>query len=136
MAGISELIKVEDTQTLSFGNYELDSKVKVDDFEVDGDIYKLKTFKTMTKLEKNGRLLYESVPGTTVNDFSLSENELKFNVIGKEDAQVTVELENDQEYKLFIDDMLVGKMKSNLAGKISFNTDFANGSQKVKIVKA
>ncbi|MDA3847497.1 MAG: hypothetical protein PF505_13315 [Vallitaleaceae bacterium] len=57
MAGISELIRVEDTSALSFGNHELDTKAKIDDFEVDGDLYKLKTFKTMTKLEKNGRLL-------------------------------------------------------------------------------
>jgi len=136
MAGISEIIRVEDTSALSFGNHELDIKAKIDDFEVDGDLYKLKTFKTMTKLEKNGRLLYESTPGTTVSHFELSEQKLEFQVEGLEDAQVTVELENDQEYKLFIDDVLVGKIRSNLAGKLNFSVDFVNGLQRVKITKA
>lgn len=136
MAGISELIRVEDSLALSFGNHELDAKQKKDDFEVDGDIYKVKTFKTMTKLEKNGRLLYESVPGTTVTDFQLEEDQLSFTVAGMEDAQITVELENDQHYKLFIDDVLVGKIESNLAGKLSFGVDFEKGSQVVKIAKA
>jgi hypothetical protein len=57
-------------------------------------------------------------------------------VLGIEDAQVTVELENDQEYKLFIDDVHIGKIRSNLAGKLNFNVDFVNGKQSVKITKA
>lgn len=136
MAGTSELIKVENTNTLSFGNFELNEKAKVDNFEVEGDLYKLKTFKTMTKLEKNGRLLYESVPGTSVEDFKLTEKTLSFKVVGKEDAQITVELESEEAYKLFIDDVLVGKINANVAGKLTFNSEFANGPQTVKITKA
>lgn len=136
MAGISELIRVEDSLALSFGNHDLDTKQKKDDFEVEGDIYKVKTFKTMTKLEKNGRLLYESVPGTTVTDFALGETELNFTASGTEDAQITVELENDQTYKLFIDDVLVGKVESGIAGKLSFGADFVNGPVRVKIITA
>ena len=135
MAGIQELIRVEDNGELSFGNHLMDSKKKVEDFEVSGDIYKLKTFGKMTKLEKNGRLLYESVPGTTVHNLSLDENSLIFKVEGIEDAQITVELESEQEYKLYIDDVQVSKMISNLAGKLNFSVDFNNGSQKVKINK-
>lgn len=136
MAGTSELIRVENTNTLTFGNYELNEKAKVDNFEVEGDLYKLKTFKTMTKLEKNGRLLYESVPGTSVEDFELTEKSLSFKVLGLEDAQITVELESEEAYKLFIDDVLVGKINANVAGKLTFNAEFNNGAQTVKITKA
>ncbi|MCT4598926.1 MAG: endosialidase [Vallitalea sp.] len=136
MAGIQELIRVEDDNTLSFGNHLMDEKKKIMDFEVDGHIYKVKTYNEITKLEKDGRLLYESVPGTTVHNFSLNEKDINFKVEGKEDAQITLELEAEQEYKIYIEQVQVGKMKSNLAGKISFSVDFANGIQSVRIKKS
>ena len=67
MSVISELIRSEADGTLSFGNYELESKSKKQDFEHQGDLYKVKTFKEITKLERNGMFVYESVPGTTVD---------------------------------------------------------------------
>jgi hypothetical protein len=136
MAGIQELIRVEDDNTLSFGNHLMDEKKKIMDFEVDGHIYKVKTYNEITKLEKDGRLLYESVPGTTVHSLSLNEKDINFKVEGKEDAQITLELEAEQEYKIYIEQVQVGKMKSNLAGKISFSVDFANGIQSVRIKKS
>lgn len=136
MAGIEELIRVEDDQTLSFGNHLMDEKKKILDFEVDGHIYKVKTYDEITKLEKNGRLLFESVPGTTVHHFSLNDKAVEFKVEGHEDAQITMELEAGQDYKIYIEQVQVGRMKSNLAGKVSFSVDFANGSQGVKIKKA
>ncbi|PKM49785.1 MAG: endosialidase [Firmicutes bacterium HGW-Firmicutes-7] len=135
MAGIEELIRVEDQGAISFGNYLADSKQKKQDFEVDGDVYKVKTYSSMTRLEKNSRLLYESIPGTTVYNFSLDEKELSFIVEGVEDAQITVELETEQEYKIYIDQMQLGKMKSNLAGKLNLSVDFSNGKQNVVIKK-
>ena len=39
-----------------FGDYTLASKTKLDGFEFQGDLYKVKTFKEITKLEKNGCL--------------------------------------------------------------------------------
>lgn len=136
MAGIQELIRVEGNNVLSFGNYLMETKKKVQDFDVAGDIYKVKTYSAMTKLEKNGRLLYESLPGTTVHNMSLSEEGMVFEVEGIEDAQITVELEADQDYKIFIEEIQVGKMKTSLAGKISFSVDFRNGNQNVKVKKA
>ena len=50
MAAISELIRIENNGKLSFGDYTLASKAKLDNFEKDGDIYKVKTFKEITKL--------------------------------------------------------------------------------------
>ena len=63
MAVIEELIRQEDNGTISFGNHLMDEKKKVLDFEVSGDLYKIKTFKEITKLEKNGKMLLETVPG-------------------------------------------------------------------------
>lgn len=54
---------------------------------------------------------------------------------GAEDAQITVELETEEDYKIFINQVQVGKVTSNLAGKISFSVDFASGEQSVEIRK-
>ena len=51
MSVINELIRTEANGTLSFGNYSLAAKSKVEDFEHEGDLYKVKTFKEITKLE-------------------------------------------------------------------------------------
>lgn len=136
MAGIDGLIRVESQGALSFGDYLADSKQKKQDFEVDGDVYKVKTYSEITRLEKNGRLLYESTPGTTVYNFNLDEKELSFRVEGVEDAQITVELETEQEYKIYINQVQLGKMKSNLSGKLNISVDFSNGQQEVIIRKA
>ena len=40
MAVIEELIRKEDDGSISFGNYLMDEKKKVLDFEVQGDLYK------------------------------------------------------------------------------------------------
>lgn len=42
------------------------------------DLYKVKTFSEITKLEKNGMFVYESVPGTAVENFKASEAEVAF----------------------------------------------------------
>ena len=69
MPVVSELIRIEDDGTISFGNYMLAAKSKLQDFEFQGDLYKVKTFGEITKLERNGMFVYESVPGTAVNQF-------------------------------------------------------------------
>ena len=56
MAVIEELIRKGENGTLEFGNYKLDAKTKLSDFEFQGDLYKVKTFKEITKLEKNGKM--------------------------------------------------------------------------------
>lgn len=66
MAAVKELLRVEEDGTLSFGDYTLDKKTKLEDVEFQGDLYKVKTFAEITKLERNGMFLYESVPGTAV----------------------------------------------------------------------
>lgn len=52
-----------------------------------------------------------------------TENEMNFQVEGWEDCSITVELEPDTEYKVFVDGTNIGKMKTNLAGKISISIE-------------
>lgn len=136
MAMHEDLIRKESDGTLSFGDYTLDIKSKVSDFEHNGDLYKVKTFYEITKLERNGMFVYESVPGTAVYNLNITEKELSFVVAGKEDAQITLELEAEKEYKIFIDDTNVGKMKTNLGGKLVLSVELNEDTKSViKVVK-
>ena len=58
---VSELLREEQDGSLSFGNHELSEKAKLEDFKYGGDLMKVKTYKPMTKLEKNGMLVYQRV---------------------------------------------------------------------------
>ncbi len=135
MAVIEELIRQEDNGTISFGNYLMDEKKKVLDFEVNGDLYKVKTFCEITKLEKNGKMLLEAVPGATVHNFAMDEKGARFSLEGGEDVQITMELEPEAEYKILIDDVNVGKMKTNLAGKVTFSVELQKNTPAVAIEK-
>ena len=127
MAVIDELIREEENGSISFGNYELETKTKKDGFEYNGDSYKIKTFNEITKLEKNGNFVYESVPGTTVHDFMANDQKVMLKVEGKEDASVTLDLEPEKEYKVHIDGVYVGKMLANLGGKINLSVELEDG---------
>ena len=123
MPVIEELIRTEQDGTISFGNYKLSIKSKLQDFEHDGDLYKVKTFYEITKLERNGMFVYESVPGTAVEHFTVSNNGVEFSVEGDKDAQLTIQLEDDTEYEVFVDDAAVGSMMTNMSGKLSVSVE-------------
>lgn len=123
MAVIDELIREEETGALSFGNFALATKTKKDGFQYQGDSYKVKTFREITKLERNGMFVYESVPGTVVHDFRATDKAVNFVVEGEEDSQITLELEAEKEYKIHIDKVYVGKMKTNLGGKLNLSVE-------------
>ena len=136
MAVISELIRVESNGTISFGDYSLNTKAKLDNFEVAGDLYKVKTFKEITKLERNGLFVYESVPGTAVTGFKQTEDTVEFMVEGAEDAQITLELAEGTEYEISIDGASAGVMKTNLGGKLSVSVELeGTSSVAVKVAK-
>ncbi len=133
---MAELIYVQDNGKLAFGDNTLDAKAKKDGFEFGGDLYKVKTFKEITKLERNGMFVYESVPGTIVTDFSASEKEISFTAEGTTDTQVTVEMEPEKEFKLFVDGINIGKVKTNLGGKLVLSLQLTAGkSSAVRVVK-
>lgn len=136
MAVVEEIIRVETDGTISFGNHTLDVKTKVADFEFAGDLYKVKTYNEITKLEKNGSFIYESVPGTSVHNLKVTETGMNFIAESDEDAQITVELEADTEYKLYLNGVNAGTANSNLSGKVNLSILASDGQVAVKIVKA
>ncbi|MDD6350939.1 MAG: endosialidase [Lachnospiraceae bacterium] len=123
MAVIDELIREEADGTLSFGNYQLPEKKKKSDFQHKGASYKVKTFKEITKLEKNENFVYESVPGTTVDHLDISDQKASFSVEGPEDAQITLGMEAEKEYDITVNGKDAGTMKTNLGGKLSFGVE-------------
>lgn len=136
MALFEAVIRKDADGTISFGDYTLDQKTKVSDFEHNGDLYKVKTFREITKLEKNGMFVYESVPGTAVSGLAITDKEVNFSVQGEEDVQITLELEPEKEYRIYIDDTNVGKMKTNLGGKLVFSVELEpQGVSDVRVVK-
>ena len=136
MSVVKELLRAEADGTLSFGNYELGEKSKLSDFEHKGDMYKVKTFKEITKLERNGMFVYESVPGTAVNNFYESDTEVCFTIEGEDDAQITVEAEDGATYKVYVNDINVGKVTANLGGKLVISVEINKGdTSKVRLVK-
>ena len=136
MAVVSELIRSEADGTISFGDYTLPLKSKLDNVKHAGDLYKVKTFREITKLERNGMFVYESVPGTTVLHLKASENEMEFQVEGAEDAQITLELEPETEYDIKVNGVDAGQMKTNLGGKLSLSVELdANSCVPVKVTR-
>ena len=136
MATVKELLRAENDGTLCFGDYTLASKTKKDGFEFKGDLYKVKTFAEITKLEKNGMFVYESVPGSTVENFKETDTEVEFTVSAPEDVQFTLELEPESEYEVFIAGESAGKMGTNLSGKLSVSVELnADQSAAIKVVK-
>ena len=47
MSVVEELLRTESDGSISFGNHHLDKKSKLEDYEFQGDIYKVKTFRDL-----------------------------------------------------------------------------------------
>lgn len=136
MAGIKELIRTESNGSISFGDYTLDKKAKLEDFEHNGDLYKVKTYNEITKLERNGLFVYESVPGTAVTGLKTTDKGISFQVEGTEDPQITVGLEEETDYEIKVNGVDAGQMKTNLGGKLNFSVELdSNSKTRVEIVK-
>ena len=133
---LENIISVSGNDRLDFGNYKLDSKTKLSNFEFKGDLYKVKTFQEITKLEKNELLVYESVPGTDVEEFYEQDDIVEFDVTGYTDTQITLELNPDYEYNIYVDDEEIGSMKTNLGGKLVFGIEFDGAKKHVRITGA
>ncbi len=128
MPVIEELIRTEQDGTISFGNYKLGTKSKLQDFEHAGDLYKVKTFYEITKLERNGMFVYESVPGTVVENFAVSNDGVAFLVEGDKDAQLTVQLAEDTEYEVYVEGEAAGSMRTNMSGKLYVSVELNEGT--------
>lgn len=136
MSAVTELIRTEADGTLSFGNHTLAEKTKLEDFANEGNLYKVKTFKEITKLERDGVFVYESVPGTSVNNFSATKDGVIFTVSGNEDAMITIGLCEDTEYNVSVGGKEIGRMKTNLGGKLNISVELeGEGEVQVKVGK-
>ncbi len=137
MSVVKDLLHSEQDGSLSFGNHELGAKEKVEGFKYHNKVLKVKTYKDITKLEADGELVYESVPGTSVNELTLTDDGMRFKVEGAVDAQITVGLEPDAEYEVYVSGSDAGKMKTNLGGKLSVSVELEGcGVVPVEIKKA
>ena len=134
MAIVEELIRKSE-EGIDFGNYKLASKAKLEGFSFEGDMYKIKTFKEITKLERNGLFAYESVPGTAVFNYKRSENGVSCSVEGEADAQITLERGEEKEYEIEVDGVSAGKMKTNLGGKLTISVETKEDSETRVVVK-
>lgn len=135
MSVVKELLRGEQNGSISFGDYTLDKKAKLDNFEHGGDIYKVKTFYEITKLEKNGLFVYESVPGSAVTGFTEKEKGVSFQVESNKDIQITLELAESTEYAIYVDNEQVGLMETNMSGKLSFSVELPMPPVNVKVVE-
>ena len=136
MSAVTELLRSESNGSISFGNHELAAKAKLEDYKHAGDTYKVKTYQAITKLEKIGLFLYESVPGTSVHDFNSEQDSISFVVEGAQDAQITLGVEQDAEYEVVVAGESAGIMKTNLSGKLSVSVELEGaGAVEVKVNK-
>lgn len=136
MTAVKELIRIEENGTLSFGDNTLQAKAKKDNFEFEGDIYKVKTFSEITKLEKNGMFLFESVPGSVVKEMKVSGDTAVLNVYGNSDVQMTFGLEPEGTYQVYVDGDSVGEMTTNISGKLSISAELSKElPTEIKIVR-
>ena len=62
MAVIEELIRLEDNGSISFGNYLMDEKKKVLDFEVCGNLYKVKHIKILQSSKRTEKCFLNLFP--------------------------------------------------------------------------
>ncbi len=136
MSTVSELIRSEADGSLSFGDYTLGAKAKLDNFEHAGDVYKVKTFKEITKLEKGGVFAYESVPGTAVTGLRAVDGGVSFNVEGPEDAEITIGLAEETSYDVKIGGTDAGTMTTGLGGKLTISVELGVEPVAVEIKRA
>ena len=132
---MADLIRVAADGSIGFGDYTLEEKSKLSDFPHMGDLYKVKTFKEITKLERNGSFVYESVPGTKVEGFKEEDRKVSFAVEGNDHTQITLDLEEEKEYRVVVDGTNLGKMATNIGGKLVISVDLTSGQPQTVVIE-
>jgi hypothetical protein len=80
--------------------------------------------------------VYESVPGTVVTNLKVTDKETSFAVEGLEDVSITLEMEPESDYVVYVDGTNVGKMKTNLAGKLILSLEITPGQvSEIRVVR-
>ena len=62
-----------------------------------------------------------------MNHFKSDGTKVQFMVESYEDASITLELEPDTEYKVKVGGVSVGKVKTNLGGKLNVSVELNDG---------
>jgi len=132
---MADLIRVAADGSIGFGDYTLAEKSKLSDFPHMGDLYKVKTFAEITKLERNGSFVYESVPGTKVENYKEEEGKVSFTVEGNDHTQITLDLEEEKEYRVLLDGVNLGKMATNIGGKLVISVDLTTGAPQNVVIE-
>ena len=128
MAVIKDGIQIQNDNTLSFGDYEITKKQKIDGFVFENNTYSLRTYNEATRLEKNEEFLLETNPGTAIHNFyKQDKDEVAFTAEGYKDTNITIQLTADTLYRITAGKAKLGSMKSNSAGKLKFSVDLSNG---------
>jgi len=133
---MAELIVGNGNGSLDFGDYTLETKTKKEDFPFDGASYKVKTFKEITKLERNGLFVYESVPGSKVTGLVANENGISFSVESNEDLSITLGLDENATYSVSINGKDSGNVETKLGGKLNVSVEMDGTPVEIKVVKA
>ncbi len=128
MTGSNQLIFTGADGALNFGDFTLPEKAKKPDFSFEGDLYKVKTSRDSTRLERNDLLVYESEPGTTVRNFTETPEKLSFTAEGAEDAQITIGMEENKDYAVEVNGKQLGVIPTVMGGKLVFSIELSPGN--------
>ena len=79
-----------------------------------------------TVFDPNRRRGYQR-QGTAVNHFQAGDTSVQFSVEGEKDAQITIQLEDEREYEVYVDGVSVGGMKTNVSGKLVLSVELNPG---------
>lgn len=133
----TNIIKIGTDNTLTFGDFQSDTKQKFENFLFEGNSYNIRTYKETTRLTKNKELLLETVPGSLVHNFHKEAGEAIFDIQSFADTNITVQLEPDTIYRVTAGKNKLGSLSSGISGKLSFALDLTDGkSQTVRLEKA
>lgn len=122
-----KLIYVNDRGQLEFGDYTLNEKSKVPSFEMGGDSYYLKTWKEITRLEKNGLFLLEALPGCRISAFEEKEDETGFTVSAPYEVHLTIGVDESADYTLLVGGVDRTTSMTRIGGKLAFTVPTKEG---------
>jgi hypothetical protein len=132
---VPEGISLNADKTINFGQHTAKEKIKVKDFDAEGRLYSVKTHNEVTRLEQDGKMLIECVPGASFFNFSLAETGVACEASGAGVTNFTLELTPDTEYRFYVGGPAIGSMTSARSGKISFSAELEETPTKIEIKK-
>ena len=135
MSNLPKDIIAEAGGGLSFGDYTAKDKIKVNDFEHLGNIYSLRSHNEVTRLEKNSEMLIEAVPGAAIYNFIMDEAACSFEIAGRGNAQITLNLAPETTYHLRVTGEVSEEIAANRSGKLSFSAELSDEAKKVILEK-